>query len=330
MTKKAICVYFLTINGRLSNTNKSWEEPKMIELIVSDMDGTLLNGKMKVSEINTKAIKEAMKQGIHFMVATGRGFTEAKPLLEEVGINCSFITLNGAQVYNEEGHVIQNIGIGKKTVHEIVAEIKKRGLYCEMTTSDGIYSDNKAKRIESVASLLYETNPDTTYKMAVVLAAARLEIMNINYVEDYEQLVHDESIEILKIITFSDDGRKVLGPLSEELEKSGNLAITASFVNNIEINNINAQKGIALEAAAKKLNIPLENIMTLGDNFNDVSMLKVAGYSFAMENAEEEVKTHAKYRTTSNNNNGVAHAITLALNDNLASAKAPEIIKSIE
>lgn len=302
----------------------------MIELIVSDMDGTLLNEKMKVSETNAKAIKAAIDKGIHFMVATGRGFTEAQPLLQEVGISCSFITLNGAQVYNEEGKVIQNIGIDKKTVHEVVAEIKKRNLYCEMTTSNGIYSDNKAKRIESVASLLYETNPDTTYKMAVVLAAARLEIMNINYVEDYEQLVHDDSIEVLKIIAFSDDGRKVLGPLTKELEKSGNLAITASFVNNIEINNINAQKGIALEAAAKKLNIPLENIMTLGDNFNDVSMLEVAGYSFAMENAEEEVKTYAKYRTTSNNASGVAHAISLALNDDLESARAPEILKSAE
>lgn len=302
----------------------------MIELIVSDMDGTLLNEKMKVSETNAKAIKTAMKKGIHFMVATGRGFTEAQPLLEEVGINCSFITLNGAQVYNEEGSVIQNIGIDKQSVHEIVAEIKKRNLYCEMTTSNGIYSDNKAKRIESVASLLFETNPDTTYKMAVVLAAARLEIMNINYVEDYEQLVHDDSIEVLKIIAFSDDGRKVLGPLTEELEKSGELAITASFVNNIEINNINAQKGIALEAAAKKLNIPLENIMTLGDNFNDVSMLKVAGYSFAMENAEEEVKTYARYITTSNNNDGIAHALTLALTDQLDSAKSPTFLERTE
>lgn len=302
----------------------------MIELIVSDMDGTLLNEKMKVSETNAKAIKTAMKKGIHFMVATGRGFTEAQPLLEEVGINCSFITLNGAQVYNEEGSVIQNIGIDKQSVHEIVAEIKKRNLYCEMTTSNGIYSDNKAKRIESVASLLFETNPDTTYKMAVVLAAARLEIMNINYVEDYEQLVHDDSIEVLKIIAFSDDGRKVLGPLTKELEKSGELAITASFVNNIEINNINAQKGIALEAAAKKLNIPLENIMTLGDNFNDVSMLKVAGYSFAMENAEEEVKTYARYITTSNNNDGIAHAITLALTDQLDSAKSPTFLERTE
>ena len=302
----------------------------MIELIVSDMDGTLLNGKMKVSETNAKAIKAAMNQGIHFMVATGRGFTEAQPLLKEVGINCSFITLNGAQVYNEEGSVIQNIGIDKQSVHEIVAAIKKRNLYCEMTTSNGIYSDNKAKRIESVASLLFETNPDTTYKMAVVLAAARLEIMNINYVEDYEELVHDDSIEVLKIIAFSDDGRKVLGPLTEELEKSGELAITASFVNNIEINNINAQKGIALEAAAKKLNIPLENIMTLGDNFNDVSMLKVAGYSFAMENAEEEVKTYARYITTSNNNDGIAHAITLALTDQLDSAKSPTFLERTE
>ena len=72
----------------------------MIELIVSDMDGTLLNEKMKVSETNAKAIKAAIDKGIHFMFATGRGFTEAQPLLQEVGINCSFITLNGAQVYN--------------------------------------------------------------------------------------------------------------------------------------------------------------------------------------------------------------------------------------
>ncbi|WP_373757608.1 HAD family hydrolase, partial [Jeotgalibaca porci] len=58
----------------------------MIELIVSDMDGTLLNNKMAVSEANQVAIKTAEKLGIKFMVATGRGYTEAVPALEEVGI----------------------------------------------------------------------------------------------------------------------------------------------------------------------------------------------------------------------------------------------------
>ncbi|WP_034552365.1 Cof-type HAD-IIB family hydrolase [Carnobacterium funditum] len=290
----------------------------MIKLIASDMDGTLLNEKMVISEINAKAILAAQENGVHFMVATGRGYTEAKPLLEEVGISCPIITLNGAQVYNEKGEVIENIGVSKKTVQTILEKINELGLYCEMTTSQGIYSDNKAKRIEAVASLIYKTNPDTTFKMSVVLAAARLEIMNINYVADYKELLDNDAVEILKIITFSEAGPKVLEPLAEKLGATGELAITASFVNNIEINDIKAQKGLALARAAEVLGIPTDDIMALGDNFNDVSMLKVAGYSVAVENAEDGVKAHAKYLTSANSENGVAQSILLALNDEMA------------
>src|SRR5699024_1257325 len=225
-----------------------------------DMDGTLLNERMVISETNAKAILAAQKKGINFMVATGRGYTEAKPLLEEVGISCPLITLNGAQVYDEDGNVIENIGIKKDTVRDILEKVRALGLYCEMTTSHGIYSDNKAKRIESVASLIYKTNPDTSFKMAVVLAAARLEIMNINYVSQYEELLENDSIEILKMITFSEDGPTVLDPLAQELNVSGDLAITASFINNIEINNVKAQKGLALARAAEKLGISTENV----------------------------------------------------------------------
>ncbi|MEG0289649.1 MAG: Cof-type HAD-IIB family hydrolase [Carnobacterium sp.] len=289
----------------------------MIKLIASDMDGTLLNGRMVISETNAKAILEAQKQGIRFMVATGRGYTEAKPLLEEVGISCPLITLNGAQVYDEKGEVIENIGIEKDTVRTILKKTRDLNLYCEMTTSHGIYSDNKAKRIESVASLLYKTNPDTSFKMAVVLAAARLEIMNINYVAEYEELLENDSIEILKMITFSEDGPEVLSPLADDLATTGDLAITASFINNIEINHIKAQKGLALARAAEKWNIPMENVMALGDNFNDVSMLKAAGYSVAVENAEDGVKAQAKYLTATNNDDGVAQSVLLALSNDM-------------
>lgn len=289
----------------------------MVKLIASDMDGTLLNEKMVISETNAKAILAAQKSGVHFMVATGRGYTEAKPLLEEVGISCPIITLNGAQVYNEDGEIIENIGLSKETVRNILKKINELDLYCEMTTSKGIYSDNKAKRIEAVASLIYKTNPDTSFKMSVVLAAARLEIMNINYVSDYNELLEDESVEILKIITFSEDGPKVLEPLAQELSGTGDLAITASFVNNIEINHAKAQKGLALARAAESLGIHTDDVMALGDNFNDVSMLKVAGYSVAVANAEDGVKAHAKYLTSTNSDNGVAESILLALNDDM-------------
>lgn len=289
----------------------------MVKLIVSDMDGTLLNEKMMISQTNADAIREAEKQGIPFMVATGRGFTEAKPLLEEAGLSCPIITLNGAQVYDEKGTILKTAGITKDTARKILATIRENNLYCEITTGNGIFSDNKAKRIESVASLLFETNPETTYKMAVVLAAARLEIMNIHYIDNYDELIEDETIDVLKIIAFSQDGQRTLLPISAELNQIGDLAITSSFENNIEINHVDAQKGIAVSEMAKKMDIDLDDVMTFGDNLNDLSMLKITGFSFAMENGAQETKNTAKYLTSANNENGVAEGIMLALNGRL-------------
>lgn len=289
----------------------------MVKLIVSDMDGTLLNEKMQISTANASAIREAEKRGIPFVVATGRGYTEAKPLLEEVELNCPIITLNGAQVYDEHGTILKTAGIDKATARKILTIIRENNLYCEITTGKGIFSDNRAKRIESVASLLFETNPDTTYKMAVVLAAARLEIMNIHYIDNYDKLIEDETIDVLKIIAFSQDGAKTLNPISAELNMIGDLAITSSFENNIEINHIEAQKGIAVRELADRMDIDLEDVMTFGDNINDLSMLEITGYSFAMENGAEEAKRVARYLTSSNSENGVAEGISLIFNDRL-------------
>lgn len=289
----------------------------MVKLIVSDMDGTLLNEKMQISKSNAEAIREAEKQGIPFIVATGRGYTEAKPLLDEVGLSCPIIALNGAQIYDAEGNLQKTAGLTKDTADKIIQKIRKHGLYCEITTGKGIFSNSKVKRIETVASLLSETNPDTTYKMAVVLAAARLEIMNIHYIDDYDELIEDDTIDILKIIAFSENGPKVLNPIKDELNELGDLAITSSFENNIEINNIHAQKGIAVTEVAKERDIDLKDVMTFGDNLNDLSMLSITGYSFAMENAAKEAKEAAKFLTSANSDNGVAEGISLALNNRL-------------
>ena len=97
----------------------------MIELIVSDMDGTLLNDKMEVSASNVSAINEANRLGIKFMVATGRGYAEAVPALKEVGIDCPMITLNGGQVFDEDGQLVENLGIDKTTTRRILEDVKK-------------------------------------------------------------------------------------------------------------------------------------------------------------------------------------------------------------
>ena len=93
--------------------------------------------------------------------------------------------------------------------------------------------------------------------------------------------------------------------------------MTSSGQNNIEVNHKNAQKGIAVAHVAHERGIPLEDVMTIGDNFNDVSMLQTAGVSFAMGNAEIEVKEYAKYITDTNLEAGVGKAILRAISENL-------------
>lgn len=281
----------------------------MVQIIASGMDGTLLNDKMVISKRNAAAVKEAQKQGVHFIVSTGRAYDEVKPLITEAGFNCPMITLNGAFVLDEEGKEISAAPIPDSIAKKIMLTLKKNGLYFEVITAKGVCSDNKAKRIENFAELLASISPDTPYKLAVTLASARMELMNINYVDNYMDLVDDPKTVIGKIVVFSPEGQKVLGPIKDELSKNDNLVITSSGPGNIEINHVNAQKGVALQAYADSLNIPMDNVMAIGDNNNDVSMLKAAGISYAMGNGSDEVKMLAKYVTAPNTEDGAGIAI---------------------
>lgn len=289
------------------------EVKQMIQIIASDMDGTLLNDKMVISPVNAAAVKKAQAAGVHFIVSSGRGYTEIKPLIDNAGFNCPLITLNGAQVFDEEGKLLSSAAISDHLSSKIMHFLKKQKLYFEVITSKGIYSDNQSKRIENFAELLTNINPETPFKLAVSLAAARMELMNVNYTDDYFKLAADPHISIYKIVAFSSEGPKVLDPIKQKIQQFDSLTVTSSSDSNIEINHVNAQKGAALQAYADRLNVPMDNVMAIGDNNNDLSMLKVAGVSYAMDNAINSVKQTAKRLTTTNVADGVAQAINEVL-----------------
>ncbi|MFD2306635.1 Cof-type HAD-IIB family hydrolase [Enterococcus termitis] len=289
----------------------------MIKLIASDMDGTLLDSKMGISKDNASAIREAERLGIEFMVATGRAYTEAKPALDEAGIECAMITLNGAKVFDKAGNSLFTAGIEKKTTAEIMDILDANQVYFEVSTNKGIFSEHQEKRIENFAAHIATTMPHLTYKVAIAMAAAHLSLLDINYIDDIRALLQQDDIEILKIIGFSMEGPNVLAPTSAQIRQIPDLVVTSSAQNNIEVNHKNAQKGIAVAHVAKDRGISEKEVMTIGDNFNDVSMLQWAGVSFAMGNAELEVKDHAKYVTSTNLENGVGEAILRAIREDL-------------
>lgn len=290
----------------------------MIKLIASDMDGTLLNNDLVVPEENINAIKEAQKAGIEFMIATGRGIHEALPLLEKYHLHPAYITLNGAQVFDENEKVQVELPLNLGVSHQIISTLRKYKLYFEMVTNQGIFSNSKVQRINNIANLITNLNPDTPFKLAIALSSARLELMKIQYVKDYDELLARPAISIFKIIAFDSNHPNNLISVKEDLlnEFNSQIIITSSSKVNIEINDIHAQKGIALKKYADKKGISSNEIMTLGDNINDTTMIQYAKYSVAMENAVDSIKKIANYITARNDQAGVARAIKKAIQFN--------------
>lgn len=285
----------------------------MISLIASDMDGTLLTNNMTISPKTVAAIKSAHEHGIEFMVATGRGLSEARPLLTEHGLTPSFITLNGARVFNEHQTLVVNLPLSHSTLQAVVDELEVEHFYFELVTDQGIFSNSRIKRIENIANVIVRLNPDTPFKLAVQLTSARLELMHINYVDDYQFILNDSTYTVLKIIVFSEHGQDEFTSLKTFLATHSDLVVTSSSSNNIEINSIKAQKGLALAAYAEQKGLTMDHVMAIGDNLNDASMIKAAKYGVAMGNAIPLIKELAQKTTATNNEDGVADAIYWAI-----------------
>lgn len=289
----------------------------MIKLIASDMDGTLLNSELQISQENIDAIRYAESTGVEFVIATGRGRTEAIPALEEAGITCPMITLNGALVFDKTGTPVFSAPIDSSLIETVFDILDEEDIYYEIATENGIYTAKKEQRIENFSAVLAEMMPHLTRKMAIAMAMARLEFFTITTVDNLKTFVNDNRVSVLKIIAFHKEGPLHLSVAAKRLHEFEDLVITSSGANNIEINHKNAQKGIAVARLAQQRQVDLEEVMTIGDNLNDMSMIQVAGVSFAMGNAAPEIKEHAKYLTVTNVESGVGKAIRRAVDEEL-------------
>ena len=287
----------------------------MIKLIASDMDGTLLNEKMEVSDRNIQAIKDAQNAGIEFLIATGRGLSEAEPFLRNQ-VHPGYITLNGAEVFDNKGEMISSNPISAESQNKVVDYFHKYDIYFEVVTNKGIFSNDREARVNNLANLLVKLNPGTSFKQALRDTQERVKMMPMNFVDSYDHIFNDQSFKIMKLIGFNEHQHKVLAPMKKEITKNiKDVVVTSSSPNNVEVNSVDAQKGIALLQYAKKRNISPDEIMAIGDNLNDYSMIRDAGVGVAMKNAIPAIKEIAQIETDNNANDGVAQIIEKTIED---------------
>ncbi|WP_100332532.1 Cof-type HAD-IIB family hydrolase [Bacillus xiapuensis] len=285
----------------------------MIKCIATDMDGTLLNGKMEVSENNSRAIKMAQEKGIEVVVATGRSYLEARYALDEAGIYCPIICVNGAEMRDASGKVLNNAFIDKETAAEAYRHLKEIGLYFEIYTNKGTFTDDYDKALDIMVNIFLSAHSEVPKEQIREAAKERFTKGLLHQVHSYDEIIESDVFSINKYIAFSYEESKLQQAVAK-LSESPILAISSSGSHNIEITHQEAQKGIALEKFIKEREISFQETMAIGDNFNDISMLERVGYSVAMGNAEPEIKKVCKYETAVNDEDGVAAAIERFVN----------------
>lgn len=280
----------------------------MIKCIATDMDGTLLNSVQQISPENKEAILKAQAQGVEIVVATGRSYQEATYVLNQAGLTCPIICVNGAEVRSKEGDVLSATPIGKQLAREIAARLTEKDVYFEVYTHKGAFTIDPDKAVSILVDIIMSANPEANPDEITEAAGARIRDGLIHKIEDYELLFADEDYQIYKLLAFSLDTDR-LEAANQALADLEELAISTSGHENLEITNRNAQKGIALESFVTARGIDLAETMAIGDNYNDVSMFEKAGRSVAMGNAGYEIKSLCDVITDTNEESGVAKAI---------------------
>lgn len=281
----------------------------MIKLIASDMDGTLVSSDHAISEANSQAIKRAQNKGVEFIITTGRSFEDAHSQVVDAGIECNYLVMNGSELRNAQGEIVQSLYLENSVVKKIVAELMENNLFVELYTTGGSFSPSDEETCkDAVATKIINFHPEISYEEAYQSAKEHFLYKEINRIATVDELI-DQDYKIGKIISFSAK-RALIAQLRTELSKKYPVNATGSFDINLEITNPLADKGKAIMHYAANKGITLDEVMTIGDSYNDLGMLSDSfGYTVAMGNAIEAVKAQAKYLTDTNDANGVGKAI---------------------
>lgn len=283
----------------------------MIKLIISDMDGTLLNSHLRISLENQEAIRKATQKGVLFAIATGRHISEARPILSASQISCPIITGNGSAVYDQDGHLQHVYALSTERTLDLLKQIKQfPTLHVELTTIEHVLCEDASSREKVLCDFIKLHHPNITdSEMATILDQQKIDspVVIVPSLIAYVQQAKPNTL--LKLLIVNTQRNDAIHQLRQQLDSLDDIAISSSYADNLEINAHSATKGNAVKQLADSFALPLTDVMAIGDNLNDVSMLAVVGTSVAMGNGHPSVKELASDITDTADNHGVAKAI---------------------
>jgi Cof subfamily protein (haloacid dehalogenase superfamily) len=280
-----------------------------IRLLAADIDGTLLNSQLEISGPDMAALRRAHAEGVEIILVTGRRHTFALPIAEQLGFDLWIISSNGAVTRSLSG----------ETFHRDLLPLETCRKFCQTM-----------REFRGNTVLTFDTND----KGAIVLE--HMQELNASiqrWLEKNLQYI-DFVIPIEDSLVTDPVQAMLCGPIPRMHEALRILAncgfedeITVlrteypvRHLSIVDILNQACSKGHALERWVKHRGLAREQVMAIGDNYNDVEMLAFAGQPFIMGNASEDLKQRGWSVTLSNDEHGIAAAIEQVLGKEVLSS----------
>lgn len=255
-----------------------------VKLVVSDMDGTLLDSNHQLGADFYQIFDKLKAKGIHFVAASGRQYYNLLSKFPGLTDDMYFISDNGSyMVYRGEDLHVQ--AMEPEVVFEQIEIARKiENSYPILCGKNYAYVDEDA--------------PEFIKQMTQYYSRSKI-VKNLLEVDDDDFL----KIAICDFVGSEQNSY----PHFKHLE--GQLQVKVSGDRWLDLSHKEANKGVALSKLQNMLNINYEETMVFGDFMNDIEMMSLGKYSFAMENAHDEIKKVANYTTASNNEDGVGQIL---------------------
>ncbi len=277
------------------------------KLIALDIDGTTLNSKGKMTRENMMAIRNCGSRGINVCFCTGRNVKNTKKIATQFYSDMPFVCADGAVFYSTKDKcVILENTLSEYIIRTISEEVKKHDLYLEYCTKDYYFKYSKKPELEKFSYGGFPRNKKE-----------RLEyyfLRSVRYIKDLSSFLEIHKTNVNQII---------IGGEVEELDKLKEFINKKEFdcdirydlwENYIFIVPKQCNKAHGLNMLANYFSIRMNEIIAIGDQLNDIDMIKKAGLGIAMGNAHERIKECADFVTKTNDESGVAFAINKFIN----------------
>ncbi|MDF2926964.1 MAG: family hydrolase [Paenibacillaceae bacterium] len=258
----------------------------MYKLIAIDLDDTLLNDQLDITEGTRASLAAAIEQGVVITVATGRMYASAKKIADKLGLEVPLITYQGALVkHAKDGTVLYERNVPPEVVTYVFDYASRHGLHLQAYHNDTLIAKEENERL---------------------IAYSKLNNMPYEIEPEFDKLAEKSAPKLLMI----DEPERLDQVLVELKAAVGDRAhITKSKPHFLEIMHLEGTKGHALAHLAEHYGVRQEETIGIGDSWNDRELIVQAGLGVAMENAVDSLKEVADYITKSNNDEGVRHVI---------------------